>query len=468
MSIQHPFNRIAAGLVCALAALTFAACRNPSGPSPVYRRLTIAEFKKSVDSAVKFADTNTKHFEIQGYYVNEKVPMLVSSLDLMRSNALLPDSAYILLTGTGIDSIQQQEKSKKIRRTLARQGQLASTSFEGAYVNTRIDLHVSTKKLVNLYVRERPVILKKAEQLLSYLDKQISLLAQRLQPPKPAAPVANADKYAFLYSGGFDSLNAHLRYWNDLEFMYTTLTTKYAFPPNHIIVIYADGKGEDPQVPVDYPATIAGFKTAVSALNARLTPNSTLFMFFTNHGGGYDTLAGVSEGGRADENSDEEAQDIKRWDEELFLYQQTPNDLWDDSLTRWFAPLTYNKLIILAEPCFGGGLIHDLRGPNRMIFTAANQYENSYGDYSYGNIDFDTFSYYFTCALNGSTYDGKPVNADTNGDGKVSMLEAFLYAQSMDKETEHPQLDDSGDGIGTPSPSPAGTHGRLAANTWLR
>jgi hypothetical protein len=103
-----------------------------------------------------------------------------------------------------------------------------------------------------------------------------------------------------------------------------------------------------------------------------------------------------------------------------------------------------------------------------MIFTAANQYENFCGDYSTENLDFDTFSYYFTCALNGSTYEGKPVNADTNDDGRVSMFEAFLYAQFMDKETENPQMDDSGDGIPTCPPSPTATPDRQAANTWIK
>jgi hypothetical protein len=48
------------------------------------------------------------------------------------------------------------------------------------------------------------------------------------------------------------------------------------------------------------------------------------------------------------------------------------------------------------------------------------------------------------------------------------MLEAFRYAQAMDKETEHPEMDDSGDGIPTSSPTATSTHGRLAANTWLK
>jgi hypothetical protein len=250
--------------------------------------------------------------------------------------------------------------------------------------------------------------------------------------------------------------------------MYTTLIEKCGFDSSHIIVIYMDGKGEDGNMPVNYPATESALKAAVAGLQTKLASKSTLFTFFTNHGGGYDTTLNVAEGGRNDENHDEEAQDIKKWDEELYFYQQTPNDLWDDSLTTLFQNINCNRFIILAEPCFGGGLIHDLRGTNRMIFTAANEYESSYGDYSASNTDFDTFSYYFTCALNGTTYDGKPAPADSNGDGKVSMLEAFLYAQSQDKETEHPMMDDSGDGIGTPSPSPNSSHGRLAAITWLK
>jgi Peptidase C13 family len=464
-----------AGLIAAnLLFVALAACHNATTPAAQYRKLTIAEFKKSVDSVVKAGDTSVKNYQLEGYYVNEKVPMLVSNLDLMRKNALLPDSAYILLTGEGVDSISRQEQSKRVRRDSARTGRQFATSYEGAYVSTKIDLRVTQQRLVHLIVHERPVILRKAEQLFSYLDKQISLLAQRLHESKPAnpagsaGPTGDADKYALLYSGGYDSINAHLRYWNDLEFMYNTLTGKYGFPPDHIVVIYADGHGEDPNMPVGYPATALGFKAALAELQGQLTTNSTFFTFFTNHGGGYDTLAGVSVGGRPDANNDEEPQDSKKWDEELYYYQQTPNDLWDDSLTAWFAGLPYGKMIILAESCFGGGLVHDLRGPNRMVFAAANQYEYSYGDYSANNIDFDTFSYYFTCALNGATYDGTPVNADTNNDGKVSLLEAFLYAQSNDKETEHPLMDDSGDGIGTPTPTPNTAHGRLAAKTWLR
>ena len=420
----------------------FAAC---TGRTSVYRPVSIGEFKRILDSAIRSPDSCDLYLAVEGYYVNEKTPMLVSNLAILRRNVKLPDSTYLLLSGQGIDSLVQQENNKKIRADLARMGRLMATTYEGAYVSADVHLKIANHHLTRLIVNKRPTILRKAQAILSSLVNHIS--------PQAPPTATTKDNYALFYSGGIDSVNAHLRYWNDLEFMYTTLKEKYGFDSTHIIIIYADGKSEDNRMPVNYPATAAALKTAMTQIKNQLTPNSTLFTFFTNHGGGYDTLAGVMEGGRPDENADEEPDDLKKWDEQLYFYQQTPNDLWDDSLTVLFSALPCKRQIILAESCFGGGLIHDLRRPGRIIFSAANQYEQSFGDFSVAGTDFDTFSYYFTCALNGSTYDGKPVTADSNGDGKVSILEAFQYAKSMDKEMEHPQMETS---LTT-----------LAANTWF-
>jgi hypothetical protein len=58
-------------------------------------------------------------------------------------------------------------------------------------------------------------------------------------------------------------------------------------------------------------------------------------------------------------------------------------------------------------------------------------------------------------------------NPDTDGDGNVSILEAFLYAKSKDTDCETPALEDSGDGVGSNAPSATGTDGKLAAKTHL-
>ena len=41
---------------------------------------------------------------------------------------------------------------------------------------------------------------------------------------------------------------------------------------------------------------------------------------------------------------------------------------------------------------------------------------------------------------------GRPSDADTDDDGRVSMAEAFDYARSMDTTQETPYYEDSGDG----------------------
>ena len=53
-------------------------------------------------------------------------------------------------------------------------------------------------------------------------------------------------------------------------------------------------------------------------------------------------------------------------------------------------------------------------------------------------------------------------------DGKISILEAFNYAKSNVMKLEHPQLDDTTDGLGTNSPAGAGPIGKLANKTFLQ
>lgn len=66
--------------------------------------------------------------------------------------------------------------------------------------------------------------------------------------------------------------------------------------------------------------------------------------------------------------------------------------------------------------------------------------------------------------------------ADSDKNGRVSMLEAFTYAarkveeyyeKKSDLQTEHPVLDDTGDGQGQSKPSPENGVGLLAQTTFL-
>lgn len=270
--------------------------------------------------------------------------------------------------------------------------------------------------------------------------------------------------YALLYSGGINASNAHSRYWNDLKFMYKTLKSKYGYQDNQIVVVYKDGVAADAEMPVNYAASVVGLKDAMNYLNSKMTTRSNLFFFITNHGGGYNTSDNTNYSGITDAVPKDEV-DPYGYDETVFYYNAASNAISDDTLAAMFNRLKFKYLVSLLEPCFSGGLLRDLRGNNRVLASAANEFEFSWGG-APGNHDL--FSYYFTCALNGADHNGAVVNADTNSDGKVSFLEAFLYAKNHDTSQEQPLLEDSGDGVGINNPSASGTSdGAKASNIFL-
>ena len=165
-----------------------------------------------------------------------------------------------------------------------------------------------------------------------------------------------------------------------------------------------------------------------------------------------------------DLNGDGKIQGQVSWDEELCGWGES---IFDDSFDTIFANLKYDRMVIVMGQCFSGGLIADMAGSNRIIMSAAGEYEPSYAMDPYPYNTYDEFSYYFTCAINGADPDGKTVNADANGDGEVSMVEAFNYARTHDTQKETPWYEDSGDGVPHSGNMPSGGDGTLGSNTSL-
>jgi hypothetical protein len=156
-----------------------------------------------------------------------------------------------------------------------------------------------------------------------------------------------------------------------------------------------------------------------------------------------------------DVNQDGDTNDIVSVDEAV----SSPNGrIYDDDLRAMLTQLSAAKITIVAEPCFSGGLVEDLSATNRIICTATIE-----DALSYGNL----FIRGFVAALHGQDEYGSTVNADTDGNGAVSMLEAFNYAAANDYYDEIPQYDDNGDGISHAGPVPVGPEGLFGANTYL-
>ena len=228
-------------------------------------------------------------------------------------------------------------------------------------------------------------------------------------------------KYAVLYSGGYDPDYAYMRYWNDLVWMYFILQA-YGYPADHIYVIYKDGVPEDNHMPVDYPAIHASLDTVFGILSDTLTIRDSLFFFTTNHG----TTDGICTWTPADSS---------------YVLTHTEVSNWLDSVS-------CGHMTIVMEQCYSGKFIQYLSGEHRVILTAAS-IESSYGCDTEG--EWDEFVYHFMSAVLGRQLNSYStlVDADYNNNGFVSMREAFIYAALHDPWFETPLFDDDGDGVGS-------------------
>jgi hypothetical protein len=394
-----------------------------------------------------------KTISVKGYLVvlPEGQAVLVDDLTITSINTPLAQGRHIIL----------DKKSSSMLSQERHHGSFVTLTGKITLSNAPEDLAMAKDfgevSLLRLSLAKEPQILRERDAKTEIPRYMLG------NPRKNPNATMSCKRYALLFSGGVNTANAHPRYWNDIRYLYDVLRNKYGYSDQDIFVIYKDGISPQAGYTVDYPATPTGWTNAVNDLNTRMSTNGKgqLFFFATNHGGGYydatkaKTISGSSgiAGGISDTSGDESiaphgAVDPYMIDETVYHYNSSPIQISDDQLATWINSIQFTNLVAVLEPCFSGGLIWDLRGNNRIIMSAANEFE-----YSWGSATYDFFSMYFTDALSGSKILGSaPVNADTDGNGEVSMLEAFLYAKSVDT-WEYPQYEDDGDGISTGSPS---------------
>lgn len=132
-------------------------------------------------------------------------------------------------------------------------------------------------------------------------------------------------------------------------------------------------------------------------------------------------------------------------------------------LNAWLSELKVRCIVVVNTASASGGFVPALAGPGRIVVAATR---------SGFERNATRFGEYFAQALAADSVDG----ADTDKDGRLSVLEAFNYARrevarAYEQEkrllTEHAVLDDDGDGKGSAGPSAAGGDGTLAASVFL-
>ncbi|MBD3268335.1 hypothetical protein GF373_16840 [bacterium] len=148
-------------------------------------------------------------------------------------------------------------------------------------------------------------------------------------------------------------------------------------------------------------------------------------------------------------------------------------DLTASQLNNMLARVKANRIIMINTTSASAGFINALSGGNRVLCTAVK---------SVNETNATEFMHFFLEAL-------KTGSADRNFDGRISVLEACEKAAALTTSyyksekllaTEHPILDDNGDGLGTPlpmvnsatetvdAPPKPKSDGALAAKTYLK
>lgn len=135
-------------------------------------------------------------------------------------------------------------------------------------------------------------------------------------------------------------------------------------------------------------------------------------------------------------------------------------DLTGRELAAMLKGLGSRRVIVVNTASASGGFLEPLAGDNRVVITATR---------SAGQNNETVFGEHFAAALAG---DG----ADTDKDGRVSLLEAFTYARleverayasTNRMKSEHALLDADGDGTGTAEPDGRSGDGRAASGIYF-
>ena len=254
---------------------------------------------------------------------------------------------------------------------------------------------------------------------------------------------ADCNLYAVLINGGRNRLTNHERYWNDCSFLYRTLRQTFHIPKRNITVLMSDGGAPeedmlradargfassspdldgDGQSDIDYPATELAFGNVLIKLSKTLTINDHLLLFIVDHGGSKDK------------------------EKDSFIWLWNDQQMQDYSLGMLLGLFDIGSMNILMGQCYAGGFIDNILYNRTIITTACSGSEQSW---MCPDKPYDEFVYHWICAVNGADENGNAVYADTNGDGQVSMAEAFEYARSHDRVNETPQYLSQPEELGT-------------------
>lgn len=240
-----------------------------------------------------------------------------------------------------------------------------------------------------------------------------------------------AEDYVLILGGVGGEKSFYDEFWSATSRIHNLLTDEYGYSPEHITFLFED-EGELPGL-VDGKSTKANVESAFAELAQKVQPTDRFLLFTIGH-------------------ATKQRQGLK--------FNMPGRDFSDTEYTDWINQIPAEKMVLVFGTPYSARMVSQVSKAGRVIIVSCSRRERFMRS-GFGNILADAFS-------NGG--------ADTDADGAVSLLEAFLYTQDRVKawydddlsvQSEHPHLDDDGDGIASRKALPKDQEGLLAQQTFL-
>ncbi len=254
----------------------------------------------------------------------------------------------------------------------------------------------------------------------------LSASAQTSVTPRPPIAQIDQNKSAIIINGagGEEEYATQFEKWTkDLG---DALKQRYGFDPAKVKILT-----EKPADASTLKSTADEVRRTFGLLKSELQPNNVFFLFLIGHGS---------------------------WDGKEAKFNLVGPDLPASEYNNLLNALPTRRVIVINMSSASGEFSKSLSAKGRVVITATRSGQETNATH---------FPGFFIDALNAA-------DVDTDQDGHISVLEAFVYANRLTAEfytragrlaTEHALLEDNGDGVGHERVE--GGEGLLARATYL-
>jgi hypothetical protein len=239
------------------------------------------------------------------------------------------------------------------------------------------------------------------------------------------------DRWAVLVVGVSGDADLQKAYLKEVADLHTVLTGPLEFPKERVVVLF-DDPSKNPDL-IQYASTLENLRSVSRNLAGRVNKEDRVFVFIEGHG---------------------------NYDGKVYKLNLVGPDPTAEELAAVLYSIPARHFVVVNATNCSGGSIQALSQEGRIIVTATKSGMEKNQTH---------MGKFFIDALKNNA-------ADSDKNDRVSVIEAFSFARQKvedyyrregNLQTEHPVLDDNGDGQAQSNPSPENGDGLLARTAFL-